>query len=125
MITFTEIPSEQIYTTHNEHYFDQARYFQICDGDKSLCIYGVVAHSKITGEAFWVLDSFNKDVLSKKFFKDLFEHLFSLGFKVIYTWTRCKKLTNVFSHYKNLGIEKIGTPSWDNDESKTWFMKRI
>jgi len=125
MIEFAEVPKAQIYTTHNSHYHDDARYFKINRSNKPLCIYGVISHGEGAAEAFWVLDSFNKNVLSQTFFEKLFTHLFSLGFKEIYTWTRCKKLINIFGHYKNFGIEKIDFPTWDKDETKTWFMKRI
>jgi hypothetical protein len=125
MIKFTEIPKSEIYTTYNTHYRDDARYFQIYKENKPLCIYGVLSRGEGVGEAFWVLNSFNKNVLTKKFFENLFNHLFSLDFKEIYTWTRCKKLTNVFCHYNKFGIEKIDFPYWDKDETKTWFLKRI
>lgn len=125
MFKFTELPKSEIYTTYNTHYHDDARYFKIDKEDKPLCIYGVLSRGDGIAEAFWVLNSFNKNVLTKTFFENLFNHLFSLDFKEIYTWTRCKKLTNVFGHYNNFGIEKIGCPAWDRDETKTWFMKRL
>jgi hypothetical protein len=125
MITFNEIPKEQIYNSHNNHYHDDARYFQITDDDKPLCIYGIISHGDGIAEAFWILDSFSKNVISKKFFKEFFAHLFTHDFKEIYTWTRCKKIINVFRHYKSIGIEEVIFPIWDRDETKTWFMKRI
>ena len=124
-IIFEEIDKSEIYTTHNNHYRDDARYFRISKPNKILCIYGVLSHGDGIAEAFWILDSFNDNVLSKKFFTSLFNHLFSLGFKEIYTWTRCAKLTNVFRHFNNFGIDEITFPTWDNDETKTWFIKRI
>ncbi len=125
MMTFAEIAKSEIYTRHNNHYHDEARYFEIHDADKPLCIYGVISHGEGIAEAFWILDSFNENVLNKRFFKELFGHLFSMDFKEIYTWTRCKKIINVFNHYKNIGIEEIDFPKWDNDVSKTWFRKRV
>lgn len=125
MIQFTEIPKSTIYAIHNNHYRDDAYYFQINKNGKQLCIYGVLDRENGIAEAFWILNSFDKKVLSKNFFKSLFNHSFKLGYKEIYTWTRCPKLINVFSHFKKFGIENIDHPSWDIDETKTWFMKRL
>lgn len=125
MITFEEIDKLEIYSSHNNHYDDNARYFKIFKDDQLLCIYGVLSRDENIGEAFWILDSFEGNVLSKNFFNYLFKHCFSLGCKQIYTWTRCERLRSVFRRFEKLGIEKIDFPSWDNDESKTWFMKRL
>lgn len=125
MINFQEIPKDEIYISHNNHYHDDARYFGITKNHIPMCIYGVISRSDKTSEAFWILDSFSKKVLTKEFFQHLFNHLFSLGYEKVYTWTRCKKLINVFDHFKKLGIERSECPAWDCDESKTWFMKRI
>lgn len=125
MINFTEIPRSEIYTTHNNHYHDDARYFEIKRDQKPLCIYGVISHGHGVAETFWILNSFNKNVLNKTFFMQLSDHLFSLGFQEVYTWTRCKKLTNVFGHFNNFGIEKTDCPTWDNDTTKTWFRKVV
>lgn len=125
MINFTEISKEEIYNTYNEYYNDNSRYFSISKPNKPLCIYGIVEHSKDIVEAFWVHTSFNRDVVSKTFFNALFSHVFSLGHKVVFTWSRCPKLINIFGKYADFGIEKVSCPAWDNDETKTWFMKRI
>lgn len=125
MIQFTEISKEEIYNTHNEYYHDNARYFKISKPNKPLCIYGIVEHSKDIVEAFWVHTSFSRDVVSKTFFNKLFSHVFSLGFKVVFTWSRCPKLINIFGKYADFGIVKVPCPAWDKDETKTWFMKRI
>jgi hypothetical protein len=125
MIEFKEMDKFEIYSSHNNHYDENAKYFKILKGTQPLCIYGILKRNDGIGEAFWILDSFEKDVLSKKFFNDLFKHCFSLGYKEMYTWTRCGKLENVFGHFKKLGIEKIDYPTWDKDETKTWFMKRL
>lgn len=125
MITFEEINKSEIYSSHNTHYDDNARYFKINKDDELLCIYGVLTRDNNIVEAFWILDSFNGRVLSKKFFNHFFKHCFSLGYKEMYTWTRCERLTSVFRHFEKFGIEKIYYPSWDNDETKTWFMKRL
>ncbi len=125
MIAFQEIDKSEIYSSHNNHYDDNARYFKINKDNEPLCIYGVLTRDNNIGEAFWILDSFNDRVLSKKFFSHLFKHCFSLGYKEMYTWTRCERLKSVFSHFEKFGIEKIEFPSWDSDETKTWFMKRL
>jgi hypothetical protein len=125
MIQFTEISKEEIYNTHNEYYNDNARYFKISKPNKPLCVYGIFEHSKDIVEAFWVHTSFNRDVISKTFFNTLFSHVFSLGYKVVFTWSRCPKLINIFGKYADFGIVKVSCPAWDKDETKTWFMKRI
>lgn len=125
MITFQEIEKMEIYTLHNNHYHEDARYFNVLKTNKFLCIYGLVSRTEEVCEAFWILDSFSKKTLSKTFFHYLFNHLFSLGFKEFYTWTRCNKLINIFGHFSNFGIEEVHAPMWDRDETKTWFMKRI
>jgi len=125
MITFEEIEKMEIYTNHNNHYHDDARYFNVVKNNKFLCIYGLISREQDVGEAFWILDTFSKRVLSKTFFYYLFNHLFSLGYKEIYTWTRCKKLINIFVYFSNFGIEEVSPPKWDSDETKTWFMRRI
>lgn len=125
MITFEEIDKSQIYSSHNQHYDDNARYFNVIKNNKLLCIYGVVTRNNNKGEAFWILDSFNGKVLTKSFFNSLFKHAFYLGYKELYTWTRCERLKSLFEHFKKFGIEKTDCPSWDTDETKTWFIKRI
>lgn len=125
MITFEEIEKMEIYSHHNNHYHDDARYFSMMKDNNFLCICGIISRNKEIAEAFWILDSFSKKTLSKTFFHYLFNHLFSLGYKEIYTWTRCKKLINIFGHFSNFGIEEVHPPKWDNDDTKTWFMKRI
>ncbi len=125
MIQFKEIDKLEIYSSHNNHYDDNARYFKINKDGNPLCIYGVLTRENNIGEAFWILNSFNDRVLSKNFFNNLFKHCFSLGYKEIYTWTRCERLKSVFGHFKKFGIEEIEFPAWDSDETKTWFMKRL
>lgn len=125
MIEFKEISKDEIYNTNNDYYCDTARYFQITKPNKPLCIYGIIEHSQEIVEAFWVHNSFSRDVVSKTFFERLFSHVFSLGYKVVFTWSRCPKLINIFQKYNDFGIENIPCPSWDNDQTKTWFMKRI
>lgn len=125
MITFEPMDRSEIYSSHNNHYDDNARYFKIFKDGQLLCIYGVLSRDENIGEAFWILDSFEGNVLSKKFFNYLFKHCFSLGYKQMYTWTRCDRLRSVFKRFEKFGIKKIDYPTWDNDESKTWFMKRL
>jgi hypothetical protein len=125
MIEFQKIDKSEIYDTHNSYYLDNAIYFQINKPNKPLCIYGIIEHGKDIVEAFWVHTSFNRDVVCKEFFNKLFSHVFSLGYKIVFTWSRCPKLINIFSKYKDFGIEQVPCPPWDKDETKTWFMKRI
>lgn len=125
MITFEAMDKSEIYSSHNAHYDDNARYFKVFKDNQPLCIYGVLSRDGNVGEAFWILDSFEDNVLSKKFFNHLFKHCFSLGYKELYTWTRCERLRSVFRRFEKFGIEQIDFPSWDHDESKTWFMKRL
>jgi hypothetical protein len=122
---FREVDKSEIYDNYNHHYRDNAIYYDIRDGDKSLCKYGFVPYSHGVAEVFWILDSFNKNVISKKLFSALFKHSFALGYKVLFTWTRCEKLIKVFEYYKRVGIEEVPPPAWDSDPTKTWFMKRI
>ncbi len=122
---FKEIDKSEIYTNHNSCYHDDAKYYTISKNGKQLCIYGVIAREDGVGEAFWIMDSFNDRVFCKTFFIALFNHLFSLQYKKVYTWTRCKRLINIFGKFNSFGIEKIDFPLWDVDQTKTWFMKRI
>ena len=124
-ITFEEMDKLEIYSSYNNFYDDNARYFKIIKDNKILCIYGVWSRDENIGEAFWIIKSFEGNVLSMKFFNHLFKHCFSLGYKELYTWTRCKRHISVFRRFEKFGIEKIHFPCWDNDESKTWFMKRL
>lgn len=122
---FQQVDKSEIYLNHNASYHDDAIYYKISKNDKFLCIYGIISREDKTGEAFWVMDSFNGKVFSKDFFKELFKHLFSLQYKEIYTWTRCRRLVNIFGRFNDLGIEEAKCPHWDSDPTKIWFMKRI
>lgn len=122
---FKELPKSEIYNNHNHCYHDDATYYQISKNGENLCIYGIISRKDKIGEAFWIMDSFIGKVFSKNFFCGLFDHLFSLQYKEIYTWTRCKRLINIFSRFNDVGIEKIECPEWDNDQTKTWFIKRL
>lgn len=122
---FVEVDKSEIYENHNDCYFENAVYYNVMRGDKLLCICGVLPLMDNVAEAFWVKNSFSKNVLSKSFFSSFFDNMFSLGYKALFTWTRCKKLISVFEHYRGIGIEKVGSPAWDKDPTKTWFMKRI
>lgn len=122
---FEIIDKSEIYENYNQHYYENAIYYNIKKGDKVLCKYGIIPYDHGFAEAFWILDSFDKNVLSKNFFSSIFNHSFSLGYKVICTWTRCNKLISVFEHYKRIGIEAMPSPFWDDDPTKFWFMKRI
>jgi hypothetical protein len=125
MMIFKEIHKFEIYNNHNHCYHDDASYYQISKFNNPLCIYGIITRKDKIGEAFWIMDSFKDKVFCKNFFYDLFNHIFSLHYKDVYTWTRCKRLINIFGHFKDLGIEKVGCPEWDNDHTKTWFIKRL
>jgi hypothetical protein len=125
MIVFNEIDKSEVYTNYNSHYHDDATYYQISKNDVPLCIYGVLERGNGIAEAFWILNSFNKKVLSKSFFLHLFKHAFSLEYKSLYTWTRCPRLIKVFDHFDKFGIEKIDSPFWDDDQTKTWYLKRL
>jgi hypothetical protein len=122
---FKEIDKSEIYTNHNNSYRDDATYYSIFKDDKYLCTYGILSRSENIGEAFWIVNSFNGKVFCKSFFYYLFKHASSLKYKEIYTWTRCERLINVFGKFGGFGIERVAPPEWDNDPSKTWFMKRI
>ena len=125
MMIFKEINKSEIYTNHNNCYHEDADYFDISKNDKSLCIYGIISRDDGAGEAFWIMDSFNDRVFCKNFFHSLFKHAFSLKYTKVYTWTRCERLINVFGKFNNFGIEKTDCPKWDNDQTKTWFMRRL
>lgn len=122
---FKEIDKSEIYTNHNNCYHDDASYYTISKNDKPLCIYGVISRADNIGEAFWIMDSFNDKVFCKNFFYSLFKHASYLKYKEIYTWTRCSRLINVFGKFGSFGIEKVASPTWDSDPTKTWFMRRL
>lgn len=122
---FEKIDKSIIYEIHNHCFFEEATYYNIIKGDQVLCIYGLFPRSSDISELFWITESFHDKVFSKTFFMSLIKHSFSLGYKEIYTWTRCEKLMMVLNHFNKLGIEKTSSPSWDSDETKVWFRKAI
>lgn len=125
MITFEEIDRHIIQKKYPNHFHEKARYFQAVKDKRNLCIYGLISYNENIGEAFLIMNSFVGKVFSKDYFISLFNHSFGLDFKEIYTWTKWAKLIRTFEHFKSFGIEKTTCPPWDNDETKTWFMKRI
>lgn len=89
-----------------------------------MCFYGVVGYTNNECEAFLALDSFKGKVLTKEFFINLFEHLETLQYKSIYTWTVRNVWRNVLNAF---GWENTSPPYWhpDCDPSIMWLVKRI
>lgn len=125
MITFHEIDKQFIQDKYPKYFHEHGMYFRIIKDKCDLCIYGIIIYSENICESFWIMESFIKNAFTKEFFIALFKHLFGLGFKEIYTWTRCRKIIKTFKHFKAYGIEETTSPSWDGDSTKTWFVKRI
>jgi hypothetical protein len=132
-IYFVEVGALQIREHYPSYFHEKACYFKAMKDGKTLCLYGIISRSETTGEAFLMMKTFNgiegrpPKVLSKGFFVSLFAHVFSLGYKEIYTWTKWERLKKLFCHFKRFGIETTSCPPWgkDSDPTKTWFIKRI
>ena len=125
MILFEEVDQSVIVNHYPSYVHGKARYFKIIKNNKTLCFYGVIAHTQETGEAFLMMKTFNGKVLSKGFFEALFAHADSLGNKELRTWTKWDRLIKLFAHFEGLGITKTDSPFWDEDPLKTWFIKRV
>ena len=125
MILFEEVDQSVIVNHYPSYVHGKARYFKIVKNNKTLCFYGVIAHTQETGEAFLMMETFNGKVLSKDFFVSLFAHAFSLGYKELHTWTKWDRLIKLFRRFEGLGITKTDSPFWDEDSLKIWFMKRV
>jgi len=130
-IHFTEIDAHRIREAWPSYFHERARYFQIVKDGKVLCGYGIITRASDVGEAFLMMKSFQGKVLSKGFFMALFAHAGSLGYGELWTWTKWDRLIKLFRHFKTegrlpkFGIEKTGCPPWDNNPTKTWFIKRV
>ena len=130
-IHFVEVSPHEIIKSYPSYFHEKARYFKAIkvDGrlpdDKPLCFYGIISRTEHAGEAFLMMKTFNGKVLSKGFFVSLFHHVFSLGYKEIYTWTKWNRLIELFRRFKRFGIEETGCPPWDKDASKTWFIRKV
>ena len=134
MILFEEVDQSVIVNHYPSYVHGKARYFKIIKNNKTLCFYGVIAHTQETGEAFLMMETFNGKVLSKGFFEALFAHADSLGYKELRTWTKWDRLIKLFVRFEGLGIAKTDPPFWDKVDSlsrldprqtKTWFIKRV
>ena len=77
------------------------------------------------GEGFLtIFPDFRYRILGKGFFLALFDHAFSSGFEIVYTWTRLTSWKKLLERFEPLGIHQLETPpSWDSDPSKVWFVK--
>jgi hypothetical protein len=124
MITFHEINSTEIKDKYPTYFHKKARYFNIAKNNNNIGYYGVISYDYEVCEAFLMFKSFKGKVLSKEFFLSLFEHLYSLGYREVLTWTKWDKLIKLFSHFTKFGIYKTRCPAWDNDPSKTWYIMR-
>lgn len=125
MIAFEKIDKQEIKEKHPSYFHEDAIYFQVKKNGFPLCMYGIIDRQDSIGEAFLMLKSFSGKVFTKEFFHELFNHACSLGFKELYTWTNWDRLIMVFEHFIKFGIERTLPPTWDNDETKHWYIKRI
>jgi len=82
------------------------------------------------GEGFLtIFPDFRYRILGKGFFLALFDHAFSSGFEVVYTWTRLTSWKKLLERFEPLGIHQLDTPPpWDldppdADPKKVWFVK--
>lgn len=124
MITFSEIPKSFIKEKYRRYFHERGRYFEVFKNKYSLCFYGLIDYTNKVCEAFWVLDSFKGIVFTKDFLISTFDHLFSLDYNKFYTWSREPKIIRMFNRFKYLGIEVSDPPVWDEDPTKTWFIRR-
>jgi hypothetical protein len=140
---FIEVNKEEIRKTYPAYYHEQARYFKAKKKGQTLCFYGIIHRTKVSCEAFLMMGTFQGRVLSKGFFLALFHHLFSLGYREIWTWTKWDRLIRLLARFEKLGIQEAECPPWDIEakvaplprvgslsqvdrcQTKTWFIKRI
>lgn len=121
---FEEVNSEEIKESYPKYFHPNARYFQVMKDNDFLCYYGIIDHKDLKCEAFWILSSFNGRVITRNLINSLMNHILSLGFKEIYTWSAWERVIRIFSHLKKIGIEKSDCPFWDKDPTKSWFVRR-
>jgi hypothetical protein len=151
-INFVEINKEEIRKTYPASFHEKARYFKAMRNGQALCFYGIIDqtddqtclnHESLDAcEAFLLMGTFQGRVLSKGFFLSLFHHLFSLGYRQVWTWTKWERLIKLLTRFEKLGIEQAQCPPWDTEpvaplptvgllpkvgphHTKTWFIKRI
>jgi hypothetical protein len=141
-INFVEINKEEIRKTYPASFHEKARYFKAMRNGQALCFYGIIDQTDDQArldacEAFLMMGTFQGRVLSKGFFLSLFRHLFFLGYREIWTWTKWDRLIKLFARFEKLGIEQAECPPWDTGskaaslanvdprQTKTWFIKRI
>ena len=125
-MTFEEVGMSGIMNSYPSYVHEQARYFKAIRNGKTLCFYGIIAHTDEVCEAFLMMKTFNGRVLSKGFFVCLFAHAFSLGYREVWTWTKWDRLIKLFTRFERFGIKKTGSPPWDNNSpTKTWFLKKV
>ena len=67
-MTFEEVGMSGIMNSYPSYVHEQARYFRITKGNKTICFYGIIAHTDEVCEAFLMMKTFNGRVLSKGFF---------------------------------------------------------
>jgi hypothetical protein len=141
-INFIEVNKDEIRKIYPSYFHEQARYFKVMRNGQALCFYGIIDQTDDQArldacEAFLMMGTFQGRVLSKGFFLSLFRHLFSLGYKEIWTWTKWDRLINLLARFEKLGIQQAEYPPWDTEakigplpnvgprQAKTWFIKRI
>jgi hypothetical protein len=124
MFAFYEVDKSEIKEKYKNYYHEKGRYFKAVKNNNTMCFYGVIGYTQNECEAFLMLNTFIDNVLSKEFFNCFFNHLETIGFNDIYTWTVLEKWRRIF---KRFGIHQTNAPIWgnDNDPQKTWFVKRI
>lgn len=122
MITFEEIDKSDVKEKYSKYFHNDARYFKALKNNNTICFYGVIEYSNNECEAFLALDSFKGKVLTKDFFISLFKHIESIGFNKLYTWTDWMGMRRILEKF---GCVQSKSPYWDDDKTKTWFVKRI
>ena len=125
MILFEEVDQSVIVNHYPSYVHGKARYFKIIKNNKTLCFYGVIAHTQETGEAFLMMKTFNgvegrpPKVLSKGFFVALFAHAFSLGYKELWMWTKWDRLIKLVVHFAAVGRKRTEPTFSDKRVSRT------
>jgi hypothetical protein len=123
-MNFEEVNPQEIKESYPKYFHENARYFQVMKNDDFLCYYGIINYEDQKCETFWILSSFNGHVITRGMILSLMNHILSLGFKEIYTWSAWERVIRIFDRLKKFKIEKTGAPFWDKDPSKTWFVRR-
>ena len=128
---FIPLSPEETLKDYPGYFREDITCFLILKDNQPVGLYGLIDRGidpetgERLGEGFLTLfPTFRFRVLSKPFFKALFDHAITTGFQKVYTWTRWKSWATVLQRFASLGIKHLQSPPpWDTDPTKSWFVK--